>query len=345
MRTNRPIALLNGRDLETVEEWLKKQPNLYVVARDGSVSYKAAITAASPNAIHISDRFHLVQNLSKKLKDTLIRLLPRAVALYEEVAILVPSINPHSDFTKATEERWALAQKVQEAFLAGANQSEIARAFQIHRHTVRSYLDMKAPIKKEGSLNVSPLIRPYYELVKERARADVTITAIYEELKGLGYKGSSNVVFRTIKQFKPLRILPKLPVSEKTSRQKIITCFWKIQENTTAIEQRIIRDTCRFYPETTIIYEFVQRFRAAYQTFNLEKFQEALGYFESVKVRELKSYLNSIKGDLAAIQEAFLYPFNTSIVEGQINRLKMIKRMMYGRASITLLEKRVRYSS
>lgn len=48
-----------------------------------------------------------------------------------------------------------------------------------------------------------------------------------------------------------------------------------------------------------------------------------------------------IREDLEAIKAAFFYTYNTSIVEGQINRLKMIKRLMYGRASLALLEKRV----
>lgn len=345
LRTNRPIALLNGRDAETVEEWLQKQPKLYVVARDGSVTYKAAITAASSFAVQISDRFHLVQNLSKKLKDAFTRLLPREVSLSEEIATLVPSIQPHTDFTKATTEKWALAQKVKTAFQGGANKTEIARAFHIHRHTVRSYLDMEAPRKKEGIFKISPFIRPYYELIKDRTDEQVTVKAIFEEVKDLGYKGSYSSVCQAVKQFKPLRTLPKLPVSKKTSRQKIISCFWKFQEKASETEYQIIRDTCRLYPEVASIYGFIQAFRAAYQTWNLEKFQKALIDFKSVKVRELKSYLNAIKKDLEAIQEAFLYPFNTSIVEGQINRLKMIKRMMYGRASITLLEKRVRYHS
>lgn len=72
--TNQPLALLNGRDTKTVEDWLKTQPKLYVVARDGSNSYRAAITAASPDVVQVSDRFHLVQILFKTAKDALSRL-------------------------------------------------------------------------------------------------------------------------------------------------------------------------------------------------------------------------------------------------------------------------------
>lgn len=48
-----------------------------------------------------------------------------------------------------------------------------------------------------------------------------------------------------------------------------------------------------------------------------------------------------IQEDLDAIKAASFYTHNTSIVEGQINRLKVTKRLIYGRASLALLEKRV----
>ncbi|WP_107943329.1 transposase [Metasolibacillus fluoroglycofenilyticus] len=48
LRTNQPIALLKGRDTSTVVNWLEKQPPIYAIARDGSNSYKTAITTTSP---------------------------------------------------------------------------------------------------------------------------------------------------------------------------------------------------------------------------------------------------------------------------------------------------------
>lgn len=71
---------------------------------------------------------------------------------------------------------------------------------------------------------------------------------------------------------------------------------------------------------------------------------ELLRYFEREEAKEIQRYVTAIKEDLDAVKASFVYTFNTSIVEGQINRLKMLKRMMYGRTSIELLEKRVRFN-
>lgn len=47
--------------------------------------------------------------------------------------------------------------------------------------------------------------------------------------------------------------------------------------------------------------------------------------------------------DLAAAKNALTSPYSNGLLEGQVNRLKLIKRMMYGRAKPDLLEKRMQY--
>lgn len=63
--THRVVGLICSRDSEEVTSWLKTFPNLEVVSRDGSITYAHSITKAHPKAIQISDRFHLLQNLTK----------------------------------------------------------------------------------------------------------------------------------------------------------------------------------------------------------------------------------------------------------------------------------------
>ena len=55
----------------------------------------------------------------------------------------------------------------------------------------------------------------------------------------------------------------------------------------------------------------------------------------------LKEFATSLRRDLGAVQAALDLPWTTSPVEGQINRLKMLKRTMYGRAGFQLLRRRV----
>ncbi|MFJ9683674.1 transposase [Streptomyces sp. NPDC101194] len=59
----------------------------------------------------------------------------------------------------------------------------------------------------------------------------------------------------------------------------------------------------------------------------------------------LHTLVNGLERDLAAVTAGLTLPWSSGIVEGHINRIKMIKRQMYGRASFGLLRKRVLLAS
>ena len=63
------IDLIEGRDIETVSNWLKKFPNIKIISRDGSTSYRTSIEKTNINILQISDRFHLLKNLSELLSE------------------------------------------------------------------------------------------------------------------------------------------------------------------------------------------------------------------------------------------------------------------------------------
>lgn len=69
---------------------------------------------------------------------------------------------------------------------------------------------------------------------------------------------------------------------------------------------------------------------------------EALdGWLTRAEVTSLKGSAVSLRRDLAAVRAALSSRWSTSPVEGQISRLKTIKRQMYGRAGFDLLRHRV----
>lgn len=87
--THRTIDLLPSRKAEAVTDWLKTYPNLVLVSRDGSLTYKKAITTAHPNAQQISDRFHLFKNLTDYGNDYLKKVMTSK--------IIIPTTKPILD--------------------------------------------------------------------------------------------------------------------------------------------------------------------------------------------------------------------------------------------------------
>lgn len=79
--THRIIDIIDSRETKQVEEWLKAYPNLKVVSRDGAQTYASAVRNAHPNAIQISDCFHLIKNLSDAVEKYLYRLFPSRLVI------------------------------------------------------------------------------------------------------------------------------------------------------------------------------------------------------------------------------------------------------------------------
>ena len=83
IETHKIIDLLESRQEDDVTEWLKTYPNLEIISRDGGVMYKTAGNKAHPKPIQISDRFHVLKNLTDYAKDALKRILKKQVKIEE----------------------------------------------------------------------------------------------------------------------------------------------------------------------------------------------------------------------------------------------------------------------
>ena len=103
MEDHHLIALLDGRDKETVVEWLKNHQKIKIATRDRASAYASAISEVLPECIQIADRFHLLQNLIDRIKDIFKTEIPETVFIkdgkvLEEEPQKVPAlkIDPNS---------------------------------------------------------------------------------------------------------------------------------------------------------------------------------------------------------------------------------------------------------
>ena len=74
--THHPVAILDGRDGNTLKKWLSKNKHVKAVTRDRASAYSSAITEILPDAMQIADRFQLHQNLLEAIKNTVNSELP-----------------------------------------------------------------------------------------------------------------------------------------------------------------------------------------------------------------------------------------------------------------------------
>jgi transposase len=106
-------------------------------------------------------------------------------------------------------------------------------------------------------------------------------------------------------------------------------------------EQTLLAAICQASETVSMIYQLVQQFRHMLHHREGEKLDDWLEKVRASQIRELQRFVVGVERDKAAVVAGLTLPQNNGLVEGKVNKLKLIKRMMYGRAEIPLLRQRV----
>lgn len=93
--------------------------------------------------------------------------------------------------------------------------------------------------------------------------------------------------------------------------------------------------------EFTVMRQLAMRFSGLFRSGTLEKLDEWLHDAFSCGIYTMRRFAKALRQDKSAVQNAVTDPWSNGQTEGQINRLKTLKRSMYGRASIELLRARM----
>jgi len=101
IESHRIVDMIKSRDFKEVVKWLQGYPNLSVVTRDGSLTYKNAITKSHPNALQVSGRFHILKNLTSYCTDYLKKQLKNKV-IADEILILKSKDNSTTNIKNYT---------------------------------------------------------------------------------------------------------------------------------------------------------------------------------------------------------------------------------------------------
>ena len=146
IETHKIIDMIDSREEEKVTEWLKTYPNLEVISRDGGIMYKSASDKAHPKAKQISDRFHILKNLTEYAKDALKRILKKQIDITEE-----QSSEECSKIKKKYEykTKWDIILKVKELKKQKYRIIDIAQYLGISEKTVIEYNKISLKEKKK----------------------------------------------------------------------------------------------------------------------------------------------------------------------------------------------------
>ena len=180
---------------------------------------------------------------------------------------------------------------------------------------------------------------------------------LWQELHARGYRGTARSVQRTVAPWRDgpalrghhaRRLQPPraaAPACRPPSARQAAWLLLRPRDALTVEEQQLRHRVLTATPEIEQAHVAIQAFRHLLRERDSEALEPWLATAEGSAVRELRAFAASLRKDQAAVQAALDYPWSSGRVEGHITRIKLVKRQMYGRGSVDLLERRVMLAS
>ena len=367
-----PIELLPDREALTLATWLQNHPGVEIISRDRGGAYAEGARQGAPEAQQVADRFHLLVNLSETLEGF---FLNKRVALKEAVrdptSSLPPTEEQHSvrisskGVTKKQEEksvqlhqeRVERYHRVHELYAKRADIADIARQLGMARRTVYHYRKMEQPPERMRIVNrTAPpkKVAPYQEYLMKRWNEGCrNARQLWRELtEDQGYTASySNVErflsrFRTkehkFKQEEPAKEpivyrAPKRPPSAKQVSRWMTLPEDRRLDWQNAYLERLCQADEGIAHTAALMLDFATMLRERQG----ERLDTWIKQVQEQEVAELQSFAQGLVRDYEAVKAGLTLCWSNGQVEGQVHRLKLLKRQSYGRAGFHMLRKRV----
>ena len=385
LERHRVIDLLPGRSADSVAAWLQAHPSVEVAARDRSGLYADGIARGAPQAIQVADRWHLIDNLAESLEKFLLHKGPllkqAAVALIAAATAPAedqigqsaddamyrgkrrtpaPRLCQHRAEAESAR-RLALRQTKYEAVCdlhaKGATVADIARDVGVTRPTVYRYLSDGPPQRRRptphGRRRVLEPWEPY--LLMRWEEGCHTATRLWREIHDQGFAYSVTNVQRFCTQLRrqgnsgsPRRLLrarsPFTSVRGPTAR-RVASLFVQRPEEYTDEQAAYLAQLCQSDAAVAAAHRVTQDFLDMVRERHGERLDEWIETAAESGIAEVRRFALWLHGDAAAVRAGLMRTESNGQTEGQINKLKLVKRAMYGRGKFDLLRQRLLHAA
>ncbi|MFD5654802.1 ISL3 family transposase [Streptomyces sp. NPDC127039] len=328
--TGERIDVLPDRTAQTLVAWLRARPGATYVCRDGSATYAEAIRQALPEAVQVSDRWHLWSNLCGKV-------LAEVRSHTSCWATVVNPTRPGGVHEQTTRER---RQRVHHLLDQGVGLLECARRLDVALNTVKRYARMKEPTGDRRAPRYKPtLVDPYRDHLRRRRAEDpaVPVTHLLREIKELGYTGSANLLVRYLTQGRAEGDRP-VTTPQRFARL-LLTRPENLRDKDTALLRKLAAACLQMTELARLTSEFAQLLTPAEG--NNAKLTDWITMVRAADLPHLHSFANGLELDRAAVNAGVTLPYHNGRTEGVNTRTKRIMRQMHGRAGFPLLRHRI----
>jgi transposase len=240
-----------------------------------------------------------------------------------------------------TARRRLMWEQVQKLAGEGLTIRAVARSLGMHRRTVRALMGSAAPTPRRVRARPLRKLGPYLGYMLARWDAGVrNSAALYREVRGRGYEGSYSMLRRVAGRWRKGEARPSPATPGHPLR---LARRWRrdLGEEETAELDRFLGAN----PELAVAYGLKESFREAMAAGEQRLLDNWLNRAAASGLKAFQALARGMRRDYAAVAAAFTTPWSNGQTEGQVTRLKLIKRLGYGRANPDLLRARVLHRS
>lgn len=279
--------------------------------------------------------------------------------LVEEVAPKTASTSPPSTRAEQMKHQRQAARQtryetIQRLSQQGWTQRAIAAQLDLAPKTVRKYLHASScpvPQRRPPRRKLLTQYTPY--LLKRLEEGCYNAAQLFRELKAQGYRGKETIVRDFVTQLRKEQGLPQrarsgliIDGAREAGRRlpTLRTLCWHILARPEKLEEREqaqVEAVRQVDPQVELAVQLAQEFAAMVRERGGKKLDEWLERASASGIPQVRNFAASLRQDYSAVRAAVSLPWSNGPTEGNINRLKMLKRQMYGRAKVDLLKQRV----
>jgi len=338
--TGKYVAFVKSRDYVDVVEFMKGFTGAETVSRDGSTAYSNIIRDAIPAAAQISDRFHLIKNLIDAAARSLTHIIPFCIVpkrpKENALGIRGKMTSIEKQRLENYENHQIVFQKVKALQNEGKNIATVARELGIYDGMARKYFALEI-LPPHGSVMAEreSMLNPYKQQIVDMIREKFRLCEIVKTLRQAGCKSADS---RIRGYASKVRRDGADYTETKFFRRDVCKLLYNPPDK---IHNERLRNKVQKYvaenSQVSLIIDLVNEFRQVLKGGNPGKLDDWNAMVKALKIRELTGYVRYLESDLPAIKNAIIYTYSNGIAEGKINKIKTIKRQLYGRASFELL--------
>ena len=337
LERRRVVTLLPDREPATAQAWFAAHPTISIIARDRGGGYGEAAAKALPHAVQVADRWHLMENASRAFLDAVRKSMRQVRSV-----IGATTINP--ELLTAAEriqyEGYLRREETNAAILALSNNGVPIK--QIVRQTGHSRKLVRQVTRgerndifrtRQSSLDVH---LPWLD--EQWASGCRNGAELWRRLVLRGFRGSLRVVGewatrRRRAERADTENLQRIPSARTIARLMTVGRDMLSKAETVTVAA-IEAGIPTLIEARELIAEFHMMIRR-------KVVAGLIPWIERARSSLVASFASGVAKDEAAVRAAIILPWSNGQTEGQITRLKLVRRQMYGRGKIDLLQARL----